>query len=47
MILASDIHAKDGRLLLAEGSTISNMQIIKMQTLYKMRLMEQKIYVLD
>ncbi|MBI3815626.1 MAG: HD domain-containing protein, partial [Nitrospinae bacterium] len=47
MILASDIHAKDGRLLLAEGSSINNIQIIKIQTLYRMRLMEQKIYVLD
>lgn len=47
MVLAADIHAKDGRLLLAEGSIISNIQLIKIQTLYRIKLLEQKIYVLD
>ncbi len=47
MILAEDIHTKDGRLLLAEGSTISNIQMMKIQSLYRMKLLEQKIYVLD
>ncbi len=47
MVLASDIHSKDGKLLLAEGSIISNIQLIKIQTLYRMKLLEQKIYVLD
>ena len=47
MVLAADIHAKDGRLLLAEGSVISNIQLIKIQTFYRIKLLEQKIYVLD
>lgn len=47
MVLAADIHSKDGKLLLAEGSIISNIQLIKIQTLYRMKLLEQKIYVLD
>ena len=47
MVLASDIHSKDGKLLLAEGSIISNIQLIKIQTFYRMKLLEQKIYVLD
>ena len=47
MVLASDIHSRDGKLLLAEGSIISNIQLIKIQTFYRMKLLEQKIYVLD
>jgi len=47
MTIAADIHTKDGQLVIGEGNVLSQVQVIKLKTLYKMRLMQKEIFVYE
>ncbi len=46
MVVASDLHIKDsGRLLIGKGNVLSDIHIMKLTALYKVKLVKDKIYV--
>jgi|TARA_B100000315_G_C14571441_1_gene585753 hypothetical protein len=47
MIAATDITKKDGRLLLAEGNSLSHIHILKIQILAEASLLGNDIYVYE
>jgi hypothetical protein len=45
MVIAVDLLTTDGQLIIGDGNTLSQIQIMKIQTLYKIKLLEKEIYV--